>query len=345
MNEELNEIQIIQKPVFVALLEMVADVNDSQNIPWFSRIDQYLSDPAAWHCRASFDIEGNGLHYDDDGNLIGINLSHLNLTGTIRLESLPQSVRTLDLSFNNLLTLRFPKSTRKSLETLNIEQNEHIQLDTKCLSRIFARNGTSRTLQLSSNQIFSSKIVSGTGSRTKRSRIRHWMYHQQMFDVLVVDGQTIHSTESTSFYSAMLNVVEGVTNKELIPWYQLFTDGQSMLPHQWRALGIVQRGRPRSSKRTYSMNLSGLGLKGHIDLGSLPRALNALDLSNNNLSSISFFGNGQQYLRELNLQNNDGLIIEFDASSQPIAHFIESSGGPGLSEFAAVKGRGKRVDQ
>ena len=339
MNEESNDIQIIRKPVFVVLLEMVADVGNIERIPWFNQATQCLSDPSAKYCHTTLDL-GSGIHHDDNGNLVGIDLSHLNLTGTIYLESLPQTVKTLDLSFNNLMTPRFPRLRGKSLEKLNIEHNDHIQLDPKYVKRTFVRNGTSRTLQLSSNQIF----PLSTGLRAKHCRIRHWLYHQQIFDVLVLDGQIIQPTNAVPFFTAILNVVDGVTNKELIPWYQPFTDGQTILPDEWRNLGIVPSvygsRYSRPTKRTYIFDLSGLGLKGRVDLGSLPRAVNELDLSNNNLSSISFFSNGQQCLRELNLQNNDGLRInlaEFNESSISIRRLLISSNQLVVLESARLR--------
>ena len=320
ITEESNDIQIIQKPMFVALLEMVADVGNIENIPWFNQANQCLSDPSANDCGAAFAIQQR-LHYDVDGNLIVIDLSHLNLTGTIHLESLPQTVKTLDLSFNDLITPKFPRSRGKSLEKLNIERNNQIQLDTKYVKRIFSRNGSSRTLQLSSNQIFPSII----GLRSKYSRLRHWLYHQQMFDVLVLDGQTIHPNDCNPFYVAMLQFVENVTNKELIPWYQPFTDGKSIRLDEWQHLRVVRssgggRGSDtRYSQRSYSFDLSGLGLRGWIGLGSLPRSVRKLNLSNNNLSSISFDGEGRYNLRELNLQNNDCLRINMAEFDEPSA--------------------------
>lgn len=68
---EANVIQIIEKPVFVALLEMVADIDNIENIPWFNQAMECLSDPS------------NKQSKNEYGYLIGIDLSHLDLTGTV----------------------------------------------------------------------------------------------------------------------------------------------------------------------------------------------------------------------------------------------------------------------
>ena len=310
ITEEANEIQIIKKPDFAALLEMVADIDNIENIPWFNQKVQCLSDPSAKHCYRTSEVE-RGLHYDVSGNLIGIDLSHLELTGTFHLNAVPQSVKSLDLSFNNLLKLTFGGLKHKSLERLNVEHNDRLRIDTTYVHRIVSAKDSplTRILRLSSNQIF--QFIND--SKRKYSQIRQWLYRQQMFDVLVVDGVTFYRKDSVPLYVAMLNVIEGVTNKEVIPWYRYFVDEKKIQPDEWHRLGIKQ-----SKKKEYSFNLSGLALEGHIDLGCLPKTVGKLDLSNNNLSIISFVGNGSHNLRQLNLQNNNYLRIElreFDKSS------------------------------
>ena len=318
ITEEANEIQIIQKPEFAALLEMVADIDNNRNIPWFNQKVQCLSDPSAKHCYRTFEFE-RGLHYDVSGDLIGIDLSHLDLTGTFHLKSLPQSVKSLDLSFNNLLMLKFGGLEHKSLKRLNVEHNDRLRIDTIYVHRMISPNGTSlsRILQTSSNQMFQSI----NDSKTKYSQIRRWLCRQQMFDVLVVDGVTFHRKDSVPFYDAMLNVIEEVTNKEVIPWYRYFADAKQIKPAEWHRLGISRSGRGGKDfkKLWYSFNLSGLALEGHIDLGCLPRTVATLDLSDNNLSCISFAGDGPYNLYEVNVQNNHRLRIkltEFRKSSK-----------------------------
>ena len=73
----------------------------------------------------------NGLYFDGDDNnhLIGIDLSHLNLIGKLNLRSLPQTVRSLDLSFNDLTNLNFGGLNGKSLQKLNIAHNERCYLN------------------------------------------------------------------------------------------------------------------------------------------------------------------------------------------------------------------------
>lgn len=116
------------------------------------------------------------------------------------------------------------------------------------------------------------------------------------------------------FHDKMLNMVQGVSNKERIPWYQYFVHGNTIIPKNVRHLGIsyigvVPGNRFRRARSRCNLNLSGLGLEGHIDLGYLSRNVVRLDLANNNLSCISFFGCSQYSLRELNVQNNHHLRI------------------------------------
>ena len=329
ITEQMNGIQIIQKPVFAALLEMVVDIDNIQNIPWFNQKIQCLSDSSAKECQRTSEFE-RGLHYDVSGDLVGIDLSHLNLTGTIHLKLLPQSVKSLDLSFNNLLMLKFGGLEHKSLERLNVEHNDRLRINDTYLRCMNPLNGStrSRMLLLSSNQIFQS----ANDLKTKYSQIRRWLHRQQMFEELVVNKKTFHRKNSVPFYVAMLNVIEGVTNKGLVPWYRKFTDGKSIRLAEWHRLGISRSGWQDSMQTggksvrhcsrdyttRYSVNLRGLALEGHIDVGSLPRNVKKLDLSNNNLSSISFVGDGPNQLRELNLQSNNRLRIkleEFNESS------------------------------
>ena len=329
---EANEIQIIEKPEFAALLETVADVDNIECIPWFNQKVQCLSDPSSKDCHKLQKTSGleRGLHYDFSGNLIAVDLSHLDLTGTVHLKSLPQSVKSLDLSFNNLRMLKFGGLEHKSLERLNVEHNDRLRIDTTCLRRLIHPNGPalSRILQLSSNQIFQSI----NDPKTKYSQIRQWLHRQQMFDVLLLDGVTFHRKDSVPFYDAMLNVIAGVTNKEVIPWYRHLVNETKIQPSEWQKLGIhrcggkdfkKKEGKPvRYCSRVYttwcSFNLSGLALEGHMDLGCLPQNVRQLDSSNNNLSSIAFLGDGPYQLKELNIQNNSRLRIdlrEFNKSS------------------------------
>ena len=91
-NGTLNDIEIIPKPDFAALLEMVSDISNIQNIPWLILAMQCLSYPSSKRCRSVFNFS-RGLHCDTDGHLIGVDLSHLNLTGNVHLKSLPPTVR------------------------------------------------------------------------------------------------------------------------------------------------------------------------------------------------------------------------------------------------------------
>ena len=120
---------------------------------------------------------------------------------------------------------------------------------------------------------------------------------------------------SLGFHQSMLNVVNGVTNKEVIPWFVHFVYNSRIPRHILQHVGITRRrpGRARNRERQsqFTFNLSGLGLKGHIDLGYLPSTIWRMDLSNNNLDGISLVGNGPYNVRELNLENNDNLQIDW----------------------------------
>ena len=310
ISKEMNDIQIIEKPDIATLSEMVSDISNIHDIPWFDQAMHRISDMSSNRWRSVCDLDDR-LHCDANEHLIGIDLSHLNLTGTVHLKSLPQSVKTLDLSLNDLLTLNFDELRGKSLERLNMEHNVRFQVNTD-------RNGPIpeseehrlwRTLQLSSNQIHPTM----TDSRAKRFRIQNWLYRQQNFDELVLNGKRIPRTEDAPFYEAMLEVAEGVTNKKVIPWYQSFLEEKTIPFHQWQNYRVVHS---MGHKTRFCFDLSGLALQGHIDLGSVSRYVMDLDLSNNNLSSISFVGNGSYNLRELNLQDNDYLRVDLGKLSK-----------------------------
>ena len=304
ITEESSSIQVIEKPIFVALLEMVADIDNIESIPWFNQATQYLSDPSAQMMESFV----GWLIYSKTEDVIGIDLSHLNLTGTVHLGALPNSVRTLDLSFNDLLTVDLSELKSESLERLNIEHNDKLQVNVEHRISVPEHSRCSRTLQLSSNQIFKSI----KDLNTKHFRIENWLYRQSVFDVLVFDGKTINRKTTPPFYVAMLNVVEGVTNKHVIPWYKSFVDEISLEPEEWLNCRVVHISGSNRKRRGLVFDLSGLGLQGHIDLASLPRLVMKVDLSNNNLSSISLPGEGPYKLRELNIQNNIHLRFDLD---------------------------------
>ena len=322
ISKEMNDIQIIQKPDIAALLEMISDISNADNIPWFDQAMHRISDMSSNRWRSVCDLDDR-LHCDANGHLIVIDLSHLNLSGTVHLQSLPQSVKTVDLSSNDLLTLNFADLRGKSLERLNVEHNHRFQVNTDRNVQVpeSEEHRLWRTLQLSSNQIHPTM----TDSRAKRFRIQNWLYRQQNFDELVFNGKRIPRTEYAPFYEAMLKVVVGVTNKEVIPWYQSFMDEKTIPFYEWQNYRVVHStGHQRSRfRKRFSFDLSGLGLQGHIDLGSVSRYVMNLDLSNNNLSSISFVGNGSYNLRELNLQHNEHLRIDLGKlgkSTQLVGH-------------------------
>ena len=300
MTETLNNIQIIRKPEYVALLEMVTDTNNIGNIPWFERAIRCLFDPSAIHCRTISQF-GNGLKCDHNGHLIEVDLSHLNLSGPIHLESLPQTVRSLDLSFNDLNPLHFNELRGKSLEKLNVEHNRRCHIKTTWHLPI-------RELQVSTNQIWP-KIVE---SNTKILQIIRWLQRQEILRVLVLDKVPLSRHRMIMpHHFRMLRVIAGVTNKEVIPWYQQYVNGRNVLRSQSSGLGVIYY-RKHKARGKYFFDLSGLGLEGHIDLGSLPENVMKVDLSYNNLSSITFsgHGNGGYNVRDLNLQNNKNLRID-----------------------------------
>ena len=154
MHCELNEIQVIGKSDFVALLETIDDIDNKENIPWFNQAMSCLSDLSTTQCRTLSSF-GRRINYDDAGKLNGIDLSHLNLTGRIHLESLPLTVRSLDLSFNDLYTDNLKGLRRKSLERLNVEHNQRCHINTALWSPQFGYDFPAQILQISGHQIFS----------------------------------------------------------------------------------------------------------------------------------------------------------------------------------------------
>lgn len=321
MDAEFQDIQIIEKPVCAALLEMVFDINNKENIPWFECATECLSDPSANHCKNV--ILGKGLDFDGDKKLIGVDLSHLELTGTIHLESLPQNVLSLDLSFNDLNKFKLSALNGKSVEKLNVKHNDRCHVNTECFATESGHISGIKELKLSSNQIFPWIV----DPKDKMDRIRNWLSCQHALERVMVDGVSIYRgsrKKPLDLHTQMLRFVEGVTNKEVIPWYHLFVNAWTIQRSQWKNFRVkytrsgfkrkqmpkLEGSSPRYCTSRYHFDLSGLGLEGHIDLGLLPNNVYGLDLSNNNLDSISFVGRGAYNLRELNIQQNDKLRIE-----------------------------------
>ena len=319
MNETSNDIQIIRKPDFVALLEMTSDIDNKESIPWFDRAMQCVFSPLTNQCINTSDL-GRGLHCDDNGILIAVALSHLNLTGTINLESLPQSVRSLDLSFNDLMTLDLDGLRGKSVVILNVENNRRCHINTECFSaERFQLNlekeriWTISELRVSSNQIFPWI----TDPMDKDKRIKNWLNGQDHLARIIVNRSRMYRRwrlkGPLALYSGMLRVIEGVTNKEVIPWYRLFVNGWVIQADQWREYGVAYKRKFNGLPSRYKFFLCSLGLCGHIDLGHLPKNVMKMDLSNNDLSSISFADDGSRRsfnLRVLDIRNNDNLRVD-----------------------------------
>ena len=331
MHQTVHDILIIEKPRFVALLEMVMAVGGKENIPWYAQAIECLSESSAKRRNfRSVSEFGGGLDCDDNGDLIGVDLSHLNLTGTIKLKSLSQTVRSLDLSFNDLDSLNLDELRGKSLEILNVENNRRCHINTESFRTVFDHDLPIRELQISSNQIF--RCITNFGE--KLFEIKRWLSTQRILKEIIIDRMSMEkwcrltlgfgSTNSWNHYDdepfqiRMLQVIDGVTNKQMIPWYEHFVVGTQLHASEWAKLGVDHcRGRGKGSRCGAKSNqlpdrfsLSGLGLEGHIDLGRLPPNILKMDLSNNNLSSIAFDGRGPFHLRSLNIQNNDNLRID-----------------------------------
>ena len=304
INGKSNQIQVILKPDYVALLEMVMDIDNKENIPWFECAVQWLSDSSANHSQtvSQFGKGFTGLQYDSRGFLFEVDLSHLNLSGTINLKVLPQSVLSLDLSFNDLESFDSDGLRGKSLKRLNVEKNDRCHINIGLVRKM--------TLQVSLNQLFP-----GIASlKQKYLRMKQWVESRNRLNVLIVDGESITRGTSLSFYQRMVNVVDGVTNKERIPWYQHFLNNKFISRDDLHLFGIGwYRKHHKVGRDTYEFDLSGLSLEGHVDLGCLPRNVVKMDLSHNNLSSICFHGDGNYHLRELNIGNNDNLSIDLMA--------------------------------
>ena len=303
MNERFNDVQIIQKPVFVALLEMVSGLGNRENIQWFNHSMRCLSDTSANECQTLTRF-GQVLN----GNLIEMDLSHLNLTGAVHLASLPQTVLSLDLSFNDLGTLNLTALSGKSVEILNVEQNERCYINTECFNLESEHKLSIKVLQLLSYQIFPWI----TDSKRKAIRIRNWLHQTHCLERLIVDNIVMNRRRfNMSLHSQMLNVIRGVTNKEMIPWFIWFLGRWSIQRDQWAAYCVHPIRRTEGYPSRYKFDLSGLGLEGEINLGALPPNVIELDLSKNNLSSICLQGQGRFRLRVLNIQRNEFLRIKW----------------------------------
>ena len=305
IDTESNDIQIIKKPRCAALLEMISDIRNIENVPWLNDALCCISEHSKTrYC--SISRIGKGLGCDDSGHLIAIDLSHLNLTGTIHLEPLPQSVRSLDISFNDLESFDLDGLRGKSVEKLNVEQNGKCHINTECFYPESVHNLPFKELQISSNQIFPEI----RNLKERNLRIRKWLNCRQTPERLVVDGVAMYrGTIISPLTIGMLRVIEGVTNKQVIPWFQPFTDDVFIPTDEWSEYWVEFKRRRDGYPSRYKFDVSGLGLEGHIDLGALPRNVVKLDLSKNNLSSISFDGDPQHCLEELNVRNNDNLHI------------------------------------
>ena len=313
MTEEWNEFAIIERPDYVALLEMVVDINNIEAIPWFKTAAECLSDSSGNDCQTvcKFENRLDSVHCDEDNKLIGINLSHLNLSGTIHLESLPQSVRSLDLSFNDINKMNLDGLRGKSLEKLNIEHNRRYRISHLLPS---GTNILVKELRLSSYQIFPETI----DFKDKVIRFYTWRPQGGLLTTVIMDGVSI-GIRNSMFYAKMVQVVHGITNKERIPWYRPFMGAFKVRRNDWHDLRVqlCKRGN-HGARPQYKFDLSGMELRGHIDLGSLPGNVVGLDLSNNNLESISLPVNGEYNLRELDLRNNENLrfdLMRIDLSS------------------------------
>ena len=303
MNARLNDVQIIQKPVFVALLEMVSGLGNRENIQWFNYSTRCLSDTSANQCQ-NLTKFGQVLN----GNLIEIDLSHLNLTESLHLASLPQTVRSLDLSFNDLDFLNFDALRDKSVEILNVEQNERCHINTECFNLESEHKLSIKVLQLSSYQIFPWIA----DPQEKAIRIRNWLHQTQCLERLIVDNIVMNRRRfNMPLHSRMLNVIRGVTNKEVIPWFILFLKRWSIQSDQWAGYRVNHIRKRDGYPSRYKFDLSGLGLEGEINLGALPPNVIELDLSNNNLSSICLEGQGRFRLRVLNIRRNEFLRIKW----------------------------------
>ena len=321
MTNTMNDIQVIHKPDFAALLEMISDIDNIQNIPWLLHAMDCVNHPLEndWLNGINGSDFGESLVFDENGTVTAVDLSQLNLTGTIHLESLPQSIRSLDLSFNDLDTLNLNGIRGKSLEKLNLEHNHRCHINTECFLSDSRHNLTITELTLSSNQIFPWI----TDFKDKCCHIQRLIDRHSTLDQVIIDGLPIfRSTGRLSIHSRMLRVIDGVTNKQVIPWYHLFVRYIPIQPRInlfWKDLGVYYMRRRVGYSARYRFDLSGLGLEGHIDLGYLPRNVAVFDISNNNVSSMSFLGEGPFSLRRLHVQNNDKLLIDLadiDAVSQ-----------------------------
>ena len=223
----------------------------------------------------------------------------------------------LDLSKNILNSISFGGDGLHFLEELNVRNNDHLHINLVDIERSSIFCSFSR-LVISPNQLIIDGVTTKTG---KIEYVREWLMkrtsriNRVVIDHVTIDNMAMPQGDPILYQLQMLHVVDGVTNKDKIPWHHYFSKRIPIPAERFESLGIIYNGivpgnRYKRSRARCHFNLSGLGLKGHIDLGYLPKNIVQLDLSNNNLSSISFTGNAQYNLRELNLQNNEHLRMD-----------------------------------
>lgn len=178
INAKHNEIQVISKPVVVCLLEMILGISNRERIPWFEHAISCVSAPSSNHNTV---CSNSGLSYDSNGTLIGINLSNLGLIGDLNIGSLPHTVRSLDISSNDLNTFQLHGFGGKSLEILRVQNNNKWIIE----RRLFGEDIPLKSLYVSSDQIF--PWITTLNSK-KRRRITRWMNTMPFLERMIVDN-------------------------------------------------------------------------------------------------------------------------------------------------------------
>ena len=124
ITDKSDEIQIIPKPDFAALLKVISDIRNKENILQFDRASYRTSDASSFKCHRVSQF-GRALDRNANGSLVDMDSSDLDLTGTIRLESVPQRAHSMNISFKDFETLDHDGLGSK-LDKLNVEWREDV---------------------------------------------------------------------------------------------------------------------------------------------------------------------------------------------------------------------------
>lgn len=326
-----NHIQVIPKPAFVSLLEMVSGITNKWQIPWYPMATHYLSDPRA--------LQNDPLIWDC------FNLSHFGLKGTVNLDAVPQSVIALDLSYNDLHTIKWSGDIGpRHLKSLNIQNNKRLRVD-------FTQMLWLNHFQCSSVQL---RMPGVDHTILSKQQITQWalnqlQLHQQRTSLqsLTVDHfkfsrkpravsengetNTRTSNEPTSQYPAVAQPEIGVMAD---PVFQSLVEMMKSVQINYQNTGgwlqfVAHCARSGNCKvtdlcRFYSsrfkcngqgdlvrMVFDGCHLSGHVHLAAIPQTVKVLHLRQHNITNIGEWKDLRgKSLRYLDVFRNPNLILD-----------------------------------